>query len=129
MMRVPPQDARVPPCRYALSVYLMYALLAFALVYLYETSHCDAELEPVYWSSLDEGKQFNWTSYQYDIFAVKNSKTATIFGGVYGPKVALPHAFSWLPCLHALMVTSPCVHRRPTPACTCSRALTARPTT
>ena len=72
---------------YALSVYLMYAFLVFALVYVYETSHCEAEADAasvVQFITREDGIQTNWTSWQTDIVVVKNSRTSTIFGGVYG---------------------------------------------
>jgi hypothetical protein len=80
------QENRYQGFGYALSVYLMYAVVAFGLVYIYETSHCEVVTDPYYWTSIDSREQFNWTSYQYDIVAIKNGKTASIFGGVYGPR-------------------------------------------
>ena len=77
---------------YALSVYFMYAVLTFIIVYQYESSHCSPDMDPIYVVPFYDKNQHDINMTQLgeqldegDINAIKTAKTSTIFGGVYGP--------------------------------------------
>jgi hypothetical protein len=80
------QETKYQGTGYAMSIYALYAIFAFLLVYVYETSYCETDKDvSIEWTYWDGFEYANITLHQYDVVAIKTAKTSTIFGGVYGP--------------------------------------------
>ena len=80
------QESKYQGTGYAMSIYALYAICAFLMVYVYETSYCFVDGKTIGWTYYDGFEDVNVTFTQWDLIAIKSEKTSTIFGGVYGPE-------------------------------------------